>query len=175
MPSFPSTAALAVAAAVSLGAPAHATESLPEPRHAAVSGPDTAAVLLAARRYAAFWNTGDAVFAKAALAPDFTDHTLPPGRPQGVTGPLQASTAFRGAVPDLSASIEDIVVTGDRAAVHYRFQGHFTGRFGDLQGRGQTVDFQAFDLYRVQDGRITDNWHLEDNLTLLRQLGVITQ
>jgi predicted ester cyclase len=38
---------------------------------------------------------------------------------------------------------------------------------------GQTVDFQAFDLYRVADGRIVENWHLEDNLTLLKQLGAI--
>jgi hypothetical protein len=28
-------------------------------------------------------------------------------------------------------------------------------------------------MYRVQDGRIADNWHLEDNLTLLRQMGII--
>ena len=32
---------------------------------------------------------------------------------------------------------------------------------------------QAFDLYRVKDGRIVENWHLEDNLTLLKQLGAI--
>ncbi|MFM0627874.1 ester cyclase [Paraburkholderia xenovorans] len=38
----------------------------------------------------------------------------------------------------------------------------------NLKGTGQTVDFQAFDLYRVKDGRIVDNWHLEDNLTLLK-------
>ncbi|MGF6759382.1 putative SnoaL-like aldol condensation-catalyzing enzyme [Paraburkholderia sp. GAS42] len=38
---------------------------------------------------------------------------------------------------------------------------------------GQTGDFQAFDLYRVKDGRIVENWHLEGNLTLQKQLGVI--
>jgi hypothetical protein len=42
-----------------------------------------------------------------------------------------------------------------------------------LKGNGQTVDFPAFDLYRVKDGRIAGNRHLEDNLTLLRQLGAI--
>ncbi|MDB5988637.1 MAG: hypothetical protein JWQ10_40, partial [Herbaspirillum sp.] len=40
---------------------------------------------------------------------------------------------------------------------------------------GQIIDFQAFDLYRVADGRITDNWHLEDNLTLLQQMGIVQQ
>lgn len=28
-------------------------------------------------------------------------------------------------------------------------------------------------ILRVQDGRITDNWHLEDNLTFLRQVGLL--
>jgi hypothetical protein len=25
---------------------------------------------------------------------------------------------------------------------------------------------------KVENGRITDNWHIEDNLTLLKQMGV---
>jgi SnoaL-like polyketide cyclase len=37
------------------------------------------------------------------------------------------------------------------------------------------VDFIATDIVRVRRGRITDNWHLEDNLTFLQQIGVVTQ
>lgn len=128
----------------------------------------------AARRYAAFWNTGDPALARLALAPDFMDRTLPAGREQGVNGPLQASKGFRAAVPDLKAEITDMLVDGDRIAVHLHFTGHFTGVFGAAQGQGQTIDFRAFDLYRVADGRIAENWHLEDNLTLLQQMGVVT-
>jgi hypothetical protein len=32
--------------------------------------------------------------------------------------------------------------------------------------------FSATDLVKVENGRITDNWHIEDNLTLLHQMGV---
>jgi hypothetical protein len=39
-----------------------------------------------------FWNTGDEVLLGEALAPDFTDHTLPLGRPQGPQGPADRST-----------------------------------------------------------------------------------
>jgi predicted ester cyclase len=56
---------------------------------------------------------------------------------------------------------------------HLHFSGHFSGAFGQKQGAGQTVDFIATDILRVQDGRITDNWHLEDNLTLMQQLGIV--
>jgi predicted ester cyclase len=166
-----SAASLLLAASLTNAAPV----DLPVPHHAAVApGAASQATLLAARRYAAFWNTGDASFARSALADDFIDRTLPAGRPQGTAGPLAASKGFRTAVPDLRADIDDIVVTGDRAAVHLRFTGHFTGTFGETQGAGQKIDFQAFDLYRVdaRSGRIAENWHLEDNQTLMQQLGL---
>ncbi|NUY29986.1 ester cyclase [Paraburkholderia sp. JPY303] len=174
-------ALVAVSLAGALGA--HAADSaasandatLPTPHHLALdrTSAQSAAVVLAARRYAGFWNTGDEAYARLALSPEFIDRTLPDGRPQGPNGPLQASKRFRAAVPDLHADIDDLVVAGDRASVHLHFRGHFTGEFQNLKGNGQAVDFQAFDLYRVRDGRIVENWHLEDNLTVLKQLGAI--
>ncbi|MGN6237695.1 ester cyclase [Dyella sp.] len=132
------------------------------------------ALTTAARRYASFWNTGDEALARQALAPDFVDRTLPPGRAQGVQGALDASRMFRAAVPDLSCTVEQLIVAGDRVVAHLHFRGHFSGRFADRQGHGQPVDFIATDIYRVVDGRIAENWHIEDNLTLLTQLGVVT-
>ncbi|NYE62264.1 putative ester cyclase [Duganella sp. 1224] len=127
----------------------------------------------AARTYAAFWNTGDPALARQALSPDFIDRTLPAGREQGVNGPLQASQGFRAAVPDLKAEATHIVPHGDLVSVRLHFTGHFTGTFGEVRGKGQAIDFQAFDLYHVVNGRIAENWHLEDNLTLLRQMGIM--
>jgi len=129
--------------------------------------------VMAARRYDTFWNTGDEALARAALAPNFIDSTLPTGRPQGLTGPLAASKLMRAAIPDLSCEIEQLIVAGDRAVAHLRFRGHFTGQFGQTQGHGQTVNFIATDIYRIVDGRITENWHIEDNLTLQQQLGLV--
>lgn len=131
------------------------------------------AQVLAARRYDTFWNTGDEEFARTALAPDFIDRTLPPGRAQGVFGPLAASKFIRSAIPDLTCEITQMIVAGDRVVSHLHFRGHFTGRFKETQGMGTAVDFIATDIYRVNDGRIAENWHLEDNLTLLQQLGQV--
>ncbi|KGF81403.1 polyketide cyclase [Massilia sp. JS1662] len=129
----------------------------------------------AARRYATFWHTGDERHARAALAADFIDRTLPPGRAQGVPGPLAASTFVRTAIPDLQADLRQMIVAGDRVTVHYRFHGHFTGKWGNTQGQGQSVDFIATDIYRIADGKIADNWHIEDNLTLMQQLGLVAR
>ncbi|AYQ90346.1 MAG: ester cyclase [Burkholderia gladioli] len=132
-----------------------------------------AAQIRAARLYDTFWTTGDEAQAREALAPDFMDRTLPPGRPQGLAGPLAASKGFHAAVPDVHAEVEQMIVAGDRVITHLRFRGHFSGSFQGVQGKGQPVDFIATDIYRIRDGRIAENWHLEDNLTFLQQLGVV--
>ena len=122
-----------------LQSPAVAAENLPQPKHVSVTGnkKNLSSNILAAQKYAAFWNTGNEKFADEALASNFTDQTLPPGRSQGKQGPLQASKAFRTAVPDLTAEIEDLVAAGDRVSVHLKFKGHFTGTFDGTQGTGQ--------------------------------------
>jgi len=154
---------------------ASAEELLPTPRSIILSaGQEQAAqpVILAARRYAAFWNTGEER-AEAALAQNFVDRTPPSGRPQGLKGVLEASKNFRAAIPDLRAEIEELLVVNDRAVVRYTFTGHFSGSFKDLKGDGREISFRAVDIYRVQNGQISDNWHLEDNLSLMQQLGVV--
>ena len=132
-----------------------------------------AAQELAARRYDTFWATGDETLARAALAPDFVDRTLPPGRLQGIAGPLAASKALHAAIPDIRCEIEQMIVAGDRVVVHLRFKGHFAGEFKQVKGQGQPVDFIATDIYRIVNGRIAENWHLEDNLAFLTQLGIL--
>jgi predicted ester cyclase len=130
------------------------------------------ATVKAVRAFYEFWNTGDEAELQRVIAPTFTDHTLPSGRPQGPEGPAFASRQFRAVVPDLAVSVEKTIVAGDYVTVHMKFTGHFTGKFGHTQGRGQPIEFIATDLVKVENGRITDNWHIEDNLTLLQQMGV---
>jgi predicted ester cyclase len=122
-----------------------------------------------------FWANGSPALLDAAISPRFVDHTLPPGRPQGPAGPLAASRTFLAAVPDLRVQVVQRLVVGDRVVSHLRFSGHFTGTLSGVSGSGQPVDFIATDILRVRAGRITDNWHLEDNLTFLRQTGMVAE
>jgi predicted ester cyclase len=175
-----SIVALATAA---LPVVASAADSLPLPKSVVIDrsipGAQREAMSLAARRYYAFWDTGDVLYANAVLAPDFVDRTLPPGRPQGPEGPVFASKNFRTAVPDLHVEIEEMLIVSDRVIGRLRFTGHFTGTFGQgaaaRQGDGRAIEFIATDIYRIANGRIAENWHLEDNLTLLQQLGAVRQ
>ena len=130
-----------------------------------------AALLKPVDAFYGFWVNGSTTLLRGAIGADFVDHTLPPGRPQGPTGPAQASRTFLAAVPDLRLTVVQRFVVGDRVISHLHFTGRFTGTFMGHAGAGQPVDFIAIDILRIRHGRITDNWHLEDNLTFLQQIG----
>jgi predicted ester cyclase len=124
-----------------------------------------AALLKPVDAFYGLWVNGSSRLLAAALSPGFVDHTLPSGRPQGPAGPAAASKVFLAAVPDLRVVVVQRIVVGDRVVSHLRFTGHFTGIFQGVTGGGQPIDFIATDILKVRDGKITDNWHLEDNLT----------
>ncbi|MDT8913059.1 ester cyclase [Amycolatopsis sp. PS_44_ISF1] len=129
----------------------------------------------AAQELYTFWNTGDPAYLDRAITPQFRDNTLPSGRPQGPAGPRAASAAFRAALPDLTCELADLYVTGDTFTARLVFRGHFTGVYQGIAGHGQAVDFPAIDLQHLDgSGVITEDWHLEDNLTFLQQAGLVT-
>ncbi|AQS37773.1 SnoaL-like polyketide cyclase [Shewanella psychrophila] len=124
----------------------------------------------AAMNYANFWNTGEEKYAREALFKDFKDMTPPEGRKAGIEGVLEASRSFRKVIPNLHVEVEHLLITGDYATVRYRFKGNFNGKMGDIQGKGQIIDFPAADIYEIHDGKIMKNWHLEDYNTFFSQV-----
>lgn len=76
-------------------------------------------------------------------------------------------------MPDLVVTVVQQLVVGDRVVSQVRLTGHFTGQLGDAQGKGQAIDFLAIDILRVQAGKVTDNWHLEDDLGFEQQAGLL--
>lgn len=132
-----------------------------------------AAMLKPVDAFYGFWNNASQALLDRAIAPTFTDHALPPGRPQGPKGPMVAARTFLAAVPDLRIAVTQRLVVGDRVVSALHFTGHFTGMFQGRKGAGQPIDFIATDILAVRGGRITDNWHLEDNLTFMKQIGAV--
>lgn len=121
----------------------------------------------------AFWNTGKQEYLDRAISEKFIDKTLPKGRPQGPEGPRFASDAFRKAVPDLRCEVKDLLITKDKVTIRMVFKGTHLGMFAGVNPSGKTIEFNAVDVLRIEDGKIIENWHLEDNLTLFQQLGIV--
>jgi steroid delta-isomerase-like uncharacterized protein len=80
---------------------------------------------------------------------------------------------FRAAFPDAVLTIEDMVAEDDRVAARWTMRGTHTGEFNGIPATGRPVTMAGFGLARIQDGQIAELWHLEDDLAVLRQLGII--
>jgi predicted ester cyclase len=69
-------------------------------------------------------------------------------------------------MPDLTMTVEDMVVDGDKVWARS------VGRGTDAR-TGQAVTFTVFDLCRFTDGRIVEHWGVPDRFALLHQAGLL--
>jgi predicted ester cyclase len=120
--------------------------------------------------YYGFWNNGSSALFEATVSPSYLDRTLPAGRMQGPHGLADAGAGFFEAFPDGRVHILQQMLVGDRIVSHLRVTGRFTGQRGGVRGKGQAIEYLATDIMRIADGRIVENWHVEDHETLHRQL-----
>jgi steroid delta-isomerase-like uncharacterized protein len=107
------------------------------------------------------------------IAPNWVNHdpSMPPL--QGYEGFKQLTIAFRAAFPDIHVEIEDMLAEGDKVSARFRLRGTNTGSFQGMPPTGKAVNVNATGIFRVVDGRVTDNWVNMDFLGLLQQLGIV--
>jgi predicted ester cyclase len=113
------------------------------------------------------------------LADDFVRHSV--GAPHHGQVPGNADDVARvegwlTAFPDLHISIEDVITDDDMVVAWLIWSGTQTGPLPhwDAPVTGRPMERESLIMYRVACGQIVENWIVQDNLTMLRQLGVIT-
>ncbi|SRR5712691_10090586 len=119
------------------------------------------------------WTHGDVGLLDQLHTPGFRDRTGLPGVTPDTAGMKQFILRFRAGFPDAVFTIEDVVAAGDRVAGRWTMRGTHTGEFNGIPATGRPVTMAGFSLLRIQDGRFAELWHLEDDLAILRQLGIL--
>ena len=93
------------------------------------------------------------------------------------------ATRFRAAFPDLNFwGTADLIAEGDYVVGQWEGGGTQTGdAFDDMPigslpaGTGETMRFTGITILKVEDGLITEELGLDDGVSVLRQLGLITE
>jgi len=106
---------------------------------------------------------------------EFMDHTNPPGMQHGLDGHLAIVRLFRQAFPDQWWQIDDMVAERDRVAVRTTMIGTHMGDFFGIAATGRAVSLAGVHILRLKDSRIAEHWGSNDDLGLMRQLGVIPE
>ena len=110
--------------------------------------------------HAASYLTEDAQF-HAGTVGDFTGRATVAAVLAGVVA----------AVPDLHANVQDIFGHGDEVVVRLIVTGTQEGPLLGIPATGRHLQWDAIDLYRLEDGKISQEWASEDLTAILNDTG----
>ena len=125
------------------------------------------------RNFRAF-DSGDFGTLEEATAPGFVDHNSLEGQLSGLKGTMQASEVYRAAFPDAKIVVEDTIAEADKVVI--RWSGHAThkGPFLDVPPTGKWVTLEGITIFRVEKGRVAEQWGELNLFGILRQLGAFS-
>src|SRR6266446_487321 len=78
---------------------------------------------------------------------------------------------FIGALPDLNAQEQDIVAHGDTVAIRFVVEATHEGELLGIAPTGRRVRWDAVDVYRLKEGKISEEWAADDLTAILNAVG----
>jgi predicted ester cyclase len=73
--------------------------------------------------------------------------------------------------PDLTTSIQDMFVSGDKLAVTLIWRGMHTGPYGGVAATGKSVEVRDTAIWHFTGGKVTEILTLQDQFAFLKQIG----
>ena len=86
---------------------------------------------------------------------------------------MAEARGWREAFPDINITVDKQVAERDLVAVRWTARGTNTGTGNGLPATGRAVQITGTTLFRMDDGRIAEEWTCANSLGLMRQLGML--
>lgn len=106
-------------------------------------------------------------------AADVVNHNGLPGQRPGAEGVAESLAGLFAAFPDYHEEVLGLVAEDDLVTAHVRLTGTHRGPFLGLPATGRAVRFEVMETFRLRDGLVAEMWVVADQLSLLRQLGLL--
>jgi steroid delta-isomerase-like uncharacterized protein len=120
------------------------------------------------------WNKANVDAIGEFFTPNFVLHFLPDGsETRGIAGLQQHVRDLHDAFPDWSEDIKHIVAERDLVVIHYVSGGTNRGQWLGKPPAGRRVQVNEISIFRIEDGRITEQWLLPDLGSMQQQLAGI--
>jgi steroid delta-isomerase-like uncharacterized protein len=86
---------------------------------------------------------------------------------------LEFGLATFEAFSDVERLVEDVVAEGDKVVARWVSRGTHTGSFQGIPATGRYVSTSGITIFRLEAGRIVEEWSETDMPGLLQQLGAL--
>jgi predicted ester cyclase len=108
--------------------------------------------------------------ADVIFAPDFVAHM--PGQPPMDRASFEEYVSVVGAgIPGYTFEIHDQIAQADLVVNRITWRGVHAGNLAGVPPTGRSVELRGINMFRVQDGRVVEQWADLDMLGLLEQVG----
>ncbi len=105
------------------------------------------------------------------LAPDFINHTAPPGVSKGPDGVAYFfNNILKAAFPDLTVEIQDQIAEGNKVATRKCFHATHKGDFFGVPASNKKVTIDVMDIIYLRDGKAVEHWANVDMQSLMMQI-----
>jgi steroid delta-isomerase-like uncharacterized protein len=125
-----------------------------------------------ARRLTQLLDRDDVEQIEQLLAPEFVSHFAGLSQPLNREQYIQVNQAARSAFSDLSRTVEDLIAEGDKVTLRITARGTHTGIFQGIAASGKKTEITGIAIRRIVDGKIVEEWVVNDQLGLMQQLGI---
>jgi steroid delta-isomerase-like uncharacterized protein len=105
-------------------------------------------------------------------AQDYVEHDPLPGQGTGLQGLRDRVTALVNGL-DPTFTIEDVIAEDDRVAVRWTNSGTHVAEFLGIPATGRSFSIAGIDIYRFEDGKLAEHWHVVDMYAQMIQLGLL--
>lgn len=117
------------------------------------------------------WNNANLKAIDGLFSPDFVLHFLPDGsETRGLEGLREHVRELRRAFPDWNEEIIRIVAERDLVVIHYVSTGTHQGQWLGKPPTGNRIQVNEVSIFRIEDGRIVEQWLLPDMGSMQQQL-----
>jgi len=128
---------------------------------------------LAKRAFEELLSKGRFELAEQLYAKDFVNHGI--HREITLDEDQAALKGWHQAFPDLSIAPDKLIADGDLVAVYWIARGTNTGAGNGLPATGKKVEQSGITIWRIVDGKIKEEWSAFDQLSMMKQLGLLDQ
>lgn len=120
------------------------------------------------------WEQGDITAIDEIFAPEYIDHGAPPGIPnRGPKNHKRLLAMLRSAFPDISNTLEEVIVEENKAAFRNTLRGTHQGPFMGIAPTGRSFVQGQVHIVRFSGDKMVEHWAARDDLGMMQQLGVI--
>ena len=116
-------------------------------------------------------NTHDPDLVDRFIAEDYANHN--DFVADGPEANRQFWAAFFTGLPDVTVTMEDLIVAGDRVVGRFTYRGTHTGELLGIPATGKAVEMRSIDIWRVQNGMFVEHWDELNLMQMFQQIGVL--